>query len=400
MGRRREARVAEKRKTPGLKLRGKVWWIRYSRNGRRFEESAGTESKEAAKRLLDLRRGDVAKGLPISPKIGRLTFDDAAKAVVDDFKANRKRSLVVVERRINKHLQPYFGGRRMAAIGPDLVVEYVTKRQADVVVVRKARKETADDGSTVEVPAVTRPVSNGEINRELQILKRSFSLAVEQGRLLTKPVIKMLREDNVRTGFFEPDQLQAVLRHLPEHVRPVIRFAAVTGWRVPSEVLPLEWRNVDLKAGEVRLDPGTTKNGDGRVFPLTAELRAVLEAQDAERARLKLKGKVVPWVFPRVREVVDDKGKPELVVERIVSFHRAWRTACREAGCPGRIPHDLRRTAVRQLVRCGVPETVAMKLTGHKTRSVFERYDITSSNDLRAAARLLDGAAEARPLAR
>jgi integrase len=109
------------------------------------------------------------------------------------------------------------------------------------------------------------------------------------------------------------------------------------------------------------------------------ELRTLLEERWQEHELLRAAGRLVPWVFHRDGE-------------RIVSFHRAWRTACRAAGVPGRIPHDLRRTAVRNLVRAGVPETVAMKLTGHKTRSVFERYNIVSEGDLREAARKLDGA--------
>ena len=109
--------------------------------------------------------------------------------------------------------------------------------------------------------------SNAEINRELTILKRMFSLAFQAGKLLHKPHIPLLREDNVRTGFFEPDQFASVYEHLPAAIRPVIEFAYITGWRIPSEVLTLQWRNVDFKAGEVRLDPGSTKNRDGRVFP-------------------------------------------------------------------------------------------------------------------------------------
>ena len=145
-------------------------------------------------------------------------------------------------------------------------------------------------------------------------------------------------------------------------------------------MLALQWRNIDHEAGLVRLDPGTTKNDSGRVFPygeLLPELCDVMERQwtltkEVEQER----GIVCPWVFHR-------NGKP------IRDFRNVWRVATKEAGCPERIPHDFRRTGVRNLVRAGVPENVAMMLTGHKTRSVFDRYDIVDENDLRDAVQRL-----------
>jgi len=118
------------------------------------------------------------------------------------------------------------------------------------------------------------------------------------------------------------------------------------------------------------------KNKEGRVFPLTQDLKATLVKQKARTEALQRElGRVIPWVFHRDGE-------------QFKSYRRAWKTACRKAGLPGRIPHDFRRTAVRKLVRAGVPEEVAMKMTGHKTRSVFERYNI--QGDLLDAARRLD----------
>jgi integrase len=96
-----------------------------------------------------------------------------------------------------------------------------------------------------------------------------------------------------------------VLAHLPSEIRPVIRFAAITGWRIASEVLPLEWRNVDFVAGEVRLDAGTTKNGEGRVFPMTVDLRTVLQAQHAQHEPVKKAGHIFRFVF--FREVADER---------------------------------------------------------------------------------------------
>ncbi len=374
-----------------LRKRGNVWWIRYYRAGRRYEESSGSSKKGVAIELLKVREGDSAHGLPITPKIGRLRFEEAAADLLNDYRTNRKKSLDEVERRLEKHLRPYFGGRRLAAIGTADVRAYIAHRQTQTTVTSKAYDVARKDGTVTRVAARERAieaVSNGEINRELTILKRIFSLAIQAGKLLHKPYIPLLQENNTRTGFFELGQFGDVSAHLPAALRPVVEFAYITGWRIASEVLPLEWRNVDFRAGEVRLDPGSTKNREGRIFPLTDDLRALLEAQLAEHDKLKKSGHVEPWVFFRM---VAQKRRGPKLPKPIRAFTGAWKAACIAAGCPGRIPHDLRRTAVRNMVRRAVPERVAMQLSGHKTRSVFERYNIVSSGDLRTAAAQLSG---------
>ena len=224
--------------------------------------------------------------------------------------------------------------------------------------------------------------SNAEINRELAALKRAFTLAGQGGHLLTKPHIPLLREDNVRRGFFETEQFEAVLRALPPVLGAVVLTADETGWRI-REVLELEWRQVDFGGRTVRLNPGTTKNREGRAFVLTSPLEAVFRMQDAEANRLRQIGRIVPRVFHR-------NGRP------IRNFRRAWARACSEAGCPGRLVHDLRRTAVRNLVRAGVSERVAMSISGHKTRSIFDRYNVVSESDLADAAERLDRLRSAR----
>ncbi len=179
------------------------------------------------------------KGVPISPQIGRLLFDDAAKDLITEYTINRRRSLDSIRRRIDLGLTPWFRGRRMVQISTADVRAYVEDRQ-------KAGK------------------ANATINRELAALKRMFKLAIQAGKLLAAPHIPMLREDNARQGFFEREQFEAVRRHLPSAVRPVLTFGYLTGWRIKSEVLPLQWHQVDLEAGIVRLDVGTTKNREGR----------------------------------------------------------------------------------------------------------------------------------------
>lgn len=367
-----------------LKRRGQIWWIRYYKNGRRYEESSGSTKESDAKSLLRLREGDIERGVAITPKVGRIRFDEAAKDVLNDYRTNRRRSLDDVERRIEMHLKPFFGNRRMASITTADIREYIDSRQKETTVLRKAFTFTARDGTTRHVPEQRRTitgVSNAEINRELTALKRMFNLAIQAGKLIQKPHIPFLKEHNVRVGFFERDQFVAVVQRLPKAVRPAATFAYLTGWRIDSEVLSLEWRQVDFHAGEVRLDPGRTKNGEGRTFPMTRELRQLLEAQRAITEDLQRRDNVV------CRQVFHRDGRP------IRTFRVAFRTACVRAGCPGRVLHDLRRTAVRNLVRAGVPERVAMQMTGHKTRSVFERYNIVSAGDLRDAGRRLDIAA-------
>lgn len=131
---------------------------------------------------------------------------------------------------------------------------YVAHRQTQGIVDRRTGARVSD-------------VSNGEINRELQHLKRMFSLAMQAEKILRKPFIPMLKESAPRSGFFELESFEAVRRHLPAPLQAVVTFAFVTGWRVPSEVLTLEWSQVDFDAETVRLNPGTTKNGEVRVFP-------------------------------------------------------------------------------------------------------------------------------------
>ena len=346
-----------------LRKRGNMWWIRYYRNGRRHEESSHSRKKTDAERLLRLREGDVARGVPITPKVGRLRFEDAAADLITDYRVNGRRSLADVQRRTKLHLDPFFGGRRMASLTTSHVRTYVDARQAD-------------------------GAANATINRELAALKRMFTLAIAAGTLLHKPHIPMLKERNVRTGFFERDEFEAVRAQLPPALGAVATFAFLTGWRVTSEILPITWRQIDRRVGTVRLDPGTTKNEDGRLFPygdLLPELADTIDAQWHSTKRIEQKrGIVCPWVFHR-------DGQP------IRSLHGAWRTACTAAGHPRRIPHDFRRTAVRNLVRAGVPENVAMQLTGHKTRSVFDRYDIVNEADLRDAVRKLAGTRDQSP---
>ncbi len=180
----------------------------------------------------------------------------------------------------------------------------------------------------------------------------------------------MLKESAPRQEFFSEEEYHRLLAKMPEELKAPLAFAFTMGWRIKSEVLSLTWERVDRTEGTVTLLTGTTKNGKGRVIYLPDELRAMLEHQHQTRPA------ECPWVFHR-------GGK------RIKDFRGAWDTACQEAFLRGKVSHDLRRSAVRNLVRAGIPETVAMKVTGHADRSVFERYNIVSPGDLQQVAKVL-----------
>jgi integrase len=196
-------------------------------------------------------------------------------------------------------------------------------------------------------------------------------------------VIRKLKEAAPRSGFFEREQYNAVRGRLKPDLQVAAAIAYTYGWRMQSEVLALERRQLDLDAGTLRLDPGTTKNNEGRLVYLTPELARLLREQlERIRAVERKTGRIIPFLFPYLR------GRRR-IGQRRPDFRKAWATACEKAGVPGMLRHDCRRTAVRNLVNAGVPERVAMTITGHKTRSVFDRYHIVSPADLQAAMRRL-----------
>jgi len=215
--------------------------------------------------------------------------------------------------------------------------------------------------------------SNATINRELELLRRALHLAHDRQLLPTIPKVRVLPENNTQQGFFERPDLEVVVAALPAYLRDFTRFAYLTGWR-KGEIISLRWTDVDRDAGAVRLRPEAAKTGRGRTVMLEGDLAELIDRR--WQARLFEKDgyvRVAALVFHRDGQPVGD-------------FRKAWATACQAAGVPDKLFHDLRRTAARNMVRAGVPERVAMALTGHLTRSMFDRYNIVSEDDLRMAA--------------
>jgi integrase len=337
-----------------IRARGRRFLLDYyDARGRRHRDTVQAPTRKEAERILKQREGDLAHGRVIYSPADRVLFDDLTAALVSDYQINRKRSLGKAEKSV-EHLTQFFGGWRAVNITAQQVRAYIVQRQQA-------------------------GFANGSVNRELAALKRAFRLAVEAKVLSADavPHIALLKEAPPRRGFFEREQFEAVRRHLPVALKSLVTVACITGWRIRSEILPMQWRQVDLAAETIRLDPGSTKNDEGRLFVMTPELKATLAAQWADTDALqRATGQIIPFVFHR-------NGN------RIKSFRRAWLLACKQAGVPGRIPHDFRRTAVRNLERAGIARSVAMKMVGHKTESIYRRYAIVSEGDLREAAKKL-----------
>lgn len=332
----------------------KFWWLDYYRNGRRTRESSGTTKKTVALAMLRDREGRIARGEPVSLRAERVLFDELAEDFLNDYRVNGKRSLEKAERSV-RHLKRFFGGLRASAITTSDVNTFITKRKAE-----KTRFE--------------KPPANGSINRELTALKRIFNLArrATPPKVYQVPFIPMLKENNVRKEFFDHDEYKALKAAAVGYIKPIITMAYHTGMR-KQEILSLKWPQVNLRTRTITLDPGTTKNDERRVIYMPDELYETL-------AELKL---MQEYSWPHVDHVFVRDGK------RIKSIQRSWGAACKAVGLEGRWFHDLRRSAIRNMVRAGIPERVAMRISGHKTASVFARYNITSEDDLQRAAQAL-----------
>jgi integrase len=265
------------------------------------------------------------------------------------FKINGRKSLRDADLFV-KRLKELFGGRRVVDITTPLIQEYILSRQGE-------------------------GLSNATINRHLSALKRMLNLGARQTppKVLRMPHVPTPKENNARTGFFEHDEFLALRGALPDYLKAVVTIAYHTGFR-REEILSLRWDQVDLDPRRIVLEVGTTKNNEGRVAYMTEDLHRVLEAQKRIRD-LKVPG------CPPVCFRLTKKGK----IRSIGSFRKVWERICKEIGLEGRLLHDFRRTAVRNMVRAGIPERVAMRISGHKTRSVFDRYNIVSESDLQEA---------------
>ena len=321
--------------------------MQYCRNGQRFRESSQSTNRADAERLLKRRFGEIVTG---KFAFERVTLSQLFDLLIQDYELHERRSIDPVRWRIKKHLEPALGKLHANEFG---------RARAEAYIVARRRA-----GAT-----------NATINRELAALRRAFHVASQYDPPMVSrvPHIPRLPENNVRQGFLELKQYLALLEALPGYLKPLLVVGYHLGNRL-GELRSLRWDQVDLKAGEIRLTAEQTKNKRPRTLPIYGDIGEWLTRQKAERDQF---WPDCHWVFRYL-------GKP------IGNHVRGWKKACEAAGVPGLLFHDLRRSAVRNMERAGVPRSIAMSISGHRTESVYRRYDIVSGRDLKLAAEKME----------
>jgi integrase len=317
---------------------------------------AKTEAE--ARRVLKLRLREVAvHKAGVRPFQGpaqeRVPFEDLLKAVERDYEVRELHSLGSLRSHL-VHVRAYFGNDKALAVTTDRLRDYIVDRQREGV-----------------APA--------SIQRQLEAIRRAFKLAAEANVITFTPRIPPISVKNARQGFVSRADFEALLAGLGEmrgrgserrfvpdaDLQDFTAFAFWTGMR-KGEIARLAWEAFDRETWALRLHAKDAKTGHGRALALVGPLREIMERRIAAR-RLDC-----PLVFHRA-------GKS------VVRFEYHWATAVKRARLPGVRFHDLRRSAIRNLIRAGVDPAVAMKISGHRTRAVFDRYNIVSEEDLALA---------------
>jgi|SRR5271165_2228333 len=331
-----------------LYLRGDIWWVKIRVDGRPVYESSKSPKKSEAIKLRDKMlakksRGELSGGSADKVLITDL-LDDVLKS---DIKPSTR---YVWEKVIEKNIRPFFGKIKAQRLTTDLMDKYREKRKGE-------------------------GRSDATANRELSILRTSFHNARKRTppKVLVVPYFPIVAETNIRKGFLTDEQYDSLRDELPAELKGLFVTGYITGLR-RGEITAIQWPQVDFEAGLITLAKGETKNDEPRSVPvLDGDMRDLLVAAKKERDE---KWPNSPWVFSR-------QG------ERIIDFRWAWDEACKRAGVPDLNFHDLRRTAVRNMRRAGIPQVIRMKISGHKTDSMERRYNIVDSEDLQMAKELL-----------
>jgi len=307
----------------------------YDSNGKQITESTKSPSRSVAEAQLRKRLQEVSTGVPVEVS-RKLKYEHIRASLIADYKDRKVRMLEDDGGKPYvwgfEHLDPFFGGKLVRNITTDTLRGFVKKR-------REAKAAPAT------------------INRNLALLRKMMNLARKEGKIQVVPFFPMQKEDNVRQGFVERDKFADIFSRVPDGLKPLLLFLYYTGCRIGAAE-QITWEMVNPNATEITIPGNITKNKEPIVLPLPAELTTMLKKE-----------------FRR-------DSSP---VFSTLNLRREWGKAIKAAGVPDLILHDLRRSGIRNLINAGVPETVAMKISGHKTASVFRRYAIVSTQDIRNA---------------
>jgi integrase len=266
-------------------------------------------------------------------QVGSVTVSDILDMLTTRYKAeDRKASLRTTHSRV-KALRDGLGAWKAIDLKPYRILEYAVARKKE--------------GAAVAT-----------VNMELRLLARAYRIAVEYGHLVAVPPIRKLHGENVRRQHVPDVILDQIRETLPEWASDAVSFLRLTGWRL-QEGLGLEWDRVDFAEKTIRLD--TSKTGEPRVlnFSMYPDLAELLHKRQGVRT-------TSPYVF------LGPRGKRA----HAETLRGLWKAAAAKAGLPDAILHDLRRSMVRAMDRAGIPRTVAMTITGHKSERVYNQYGL------------------------
>lgn len=338
-----------------LKVNGcRFWYAQWYVDGKQKRVSTRTAVKQEAEAVLRRLMGDSERGLTPVSELRKIRYGDLRRALLDNYVERGNKSLQVLA----DGSETIWGLRQL-----DEFFEYKGAAEPGVPVTRM----TSDAAREFVRKRQAEGVGNAAINRSLSALRRMLRIAYEDGKIQFVPKIHLLKEPPPRKGFLPREKFERLLAGLPDALKPLVVFLYYCGVRL-GEALQITWPQVDLKAGLIRLEDEQTKTGEARVVPLPDTLLAMLAP-------------------------VEPKEGP---VFTSTNLRKAWQKAAVAAGLgrfievPGKpydpryeglIIHDLRRSAIKNLVDAGAHETTAMSISGHRTRSVFDRYAIRDAAD-------------------
>ena len=325
----------------GRTCKSETWFVKFYVNGKPVEMSTGMVDYDEALGLLREKMAAAAKkSYAYTEDPDKVTVNQLLDLVIEDYRDNKRGSTDDTEKRVDKHLRPFFGQKRASSIGTKLLKEYRHKR-----------------GGCGDAEAT--------INKELTWLRRGFRLgARHEPKLVSNvPYFPITDHDNIREGVLSHEKYREVRNSLPAYARLSFVIAYHTGAR-KGEIRKIRRQMIDWKALRIELQKKTTKNKTARYLPIYGDMGPEIEM-------------ALSAADPACPFLVQHEGK------QVFDFEKSWKTACKTAGIPEALYHDLRRTALTNMIEAGFSEKEAMTVSGHKTRSVFDRYHIVSSQRLK-----------------